>query len=287
MLHEKDNDTTVGLNTADGLENSIIQETAENSVTVDNTPSLGSTDNQGFASFNKETGFASFESNSGFAAFNEGFSETNPVKSQGFGDFQESNGFADFKTADDGFDDFKTSTNNDDFGDFGDFEEPASFGDFEEPKSTVEPVFPLIEKNVKETERIKAILPHETDPFLIKLNQDIENAFVLSKQLESKPLPPKLYEQQELIEPLVNDNWTAIFKKLQTENIYNDPDIFRWRKSTIRTKFLDSISQTTTKAERIAQQQEEPKITDALADFREVELQNAKKLCDISEGNQI
>ncbi|KAJ3272415.1 hypothetical protein HDV01_005598 [Terramyces sp. JEL0728] len=256
-------------------------------------PPVGNSKSSGFANFASSTGFDTkdqsgfaFESkNQGFAAF-----ETNNT---GFGESQNDNGFADFKAADaGGFDDFK-----DDFGDFGetandfgDFEETANdFGDFEEttemePVTDNSPVFPPVEKHEKESNRITLLLPHETDPFLSQLNQDIENAFVITKELESIPLPDKLYEQKDLIEPTSNDDWTQLLKKLQTENIYNDPDIFRWRKSLIRTKFLDSISKTVTKAERTAQQTEElPKSTDALADFREVELQGAKKLCDISE----
>ncbi|KAJ3325450.1 hypothetical protein HDV06_004309 [Boothiomyces sp. JEL0866] len=322
--NESSNETAVAASesTEHGNENiiSAVQEetqdfgfTSDTGFSTDDQPkeNFGDFGNQGFAAFNdtkpnafavfgafdtapvEKIGFAAYESdNQGFAAFET----SDSLKPSGFGDFQnEPTGFADFKTADSsGFEEFKTSTNNDDFGDFGDFEETTNdFGDFEEPRNTgfgefespkeLVPDFPMVEQHEKESSRIKAILPTESDPFLLKLNQDIENAFVITQEIDSIPLPPKLYNQNDLIEPNTKDDWTVLFKKLQTENIYNDPDIFRWRKSLTRTKFLESISKTITKAERTAQQVEEPKVTGALADYREVELQNAKKLCDISE----
>lgn len=38
--------------------------------------------------------------------------------------------------------------------------------------------------------------------------------------------------------------WAKLLQRLQTETVYTHPDSFRWRKSKIRTAFLDSITGT-------------------------------------------
>ncbi|KAJ3326769.1 hypothetical protein HDU91_004558, partial [Kappamyces sp. JEL0680] len=171
---------------------------------------------------------------------------------------------------DDGFGDFgvaavpaESETAQDDFGDFND----DAFGDFEQVQESVveppasQPQFPPAPPSLgsEEEKLAKICIPPFTHPCMSELASLVCDAFPIPRVTAQQDTPASLFLDHgsgnllSIGPAFADQGWAKTFSRLQTENVYTDPNTFRWRKSLIRTAFLESISVLVSLASRSSQ----------------------------------